>query len=430
MQTIQIVDGQNKPITLISGLEWHPVKEAGLKRNGEIRSFAKEQGFNLKVVRGNNETTHAGYARKLDGAREGFVSLAACVCDRISKATGFGAAENILVAIKLPNETASNWCFVSSRNGVILADGDFTADEVTVRERLTSDSKFSLGWDAIICPSEWDVPRSTQYEFEYFFATEVRSLLEKQGLSEVFINKRLFWLTTVAVLAVLLSASYVAYQKHLKAQFEAKQKALAAEKIRNEKKLNSTALIGILPPLTSRDANTISLAKQCDAALQEVPLSAGGWRLGLVECETSGLTAHWQKNGAPIVDFLVSQPNASINTDGTAGSLKIKIGPVSKPEESIDKLWSKSTIIVAQKVRSEAFGYEYKGTALKPRVTQKTTSRTSAQPMSVITFEATSSLDVVDLANLISAPGVRAQRIVFSIGDGNKKTIHGVQYGK
>lgn len=434
MQTVQIVDGQNKPITLVSGLEWHPLEENGLRRNGEIRQLAKNLRFDLKVVRAELDNPHAGYARTEEGAKLGFISLAACVCERLTKASSFGAAQHLLVALKLPIDSASNWAFVSSRDGTILADGDFAADEVTVRERIRSDAGYAMGWDAIICPASWEVPRSVHYDFDYFFETEQRALLSKLALTEIFVNNRLYWAVGAAVAAGLLVSGGMIYNKQKQEALNAEQAAIEAELAAqaNQSKAPQgpqAKLVTPPPPMAAMDASIMSLAVKCDEALNGVNLSVGRWSVSRVECDNSGLSVAWSKGAGTISELVQAQPASLLSADGLTATLQLPVSGVEKPVEEVEQFWPRSAVAIGQKIRAESFGHEFKPGALsQPAAPAK--GKPVLNTLAGLTFEATGHFSTPDLANLIDAPGVRAHRIVYTFTDGVQKTIHGVQYGK
>lgn len=430
MQTVQIVDNQNKSITLASGLEWHPLVEKGLRRNREIRQLAKRLRCDLKIVRANLDNPHVGYARSEEGGKLGFVSLAACVCERLSNASAFGAALNLLVAFKLPIDGASNWAFVSSRDGIILADGDFAADEMTVRDRIRSDAAYAMGWDAIICPDAWEVPRSVQYDFKYFFETEQRALLSKLALTEIFVTNRLYMAMGAAVAAGLLVSGGMFYYKQKQEALLVEQAALEAEIAAQANQGNvSQAATGQLvmqpPPMSALDANIVSLATQCDEALYGANLAAGQWLVARIECDVNGLNVSWSKGAGTIAELIKAQPASSLSADGLTASLVLPVTGVEKPVEDAEQFWQKSVIALGQKIRAESYGHEFKsGPMTQPVASGKSTS----PAISGLTFEASGQFSTADLANLVDAPGVRAHRITYTLNDG--KTIHGVQYGK
>ncbi len=434
MQTVQIVDNQNRQITLISGLEWHPLKENGLRRNGEIRKLAKTQGFDLKIIRGDAEGAHAGYARTKDGAKLGHVAIAACVCERLSNTSQFGAAQNILVALKLPIEGTKNWVFVSSRDGVILADGDFAANELTVRERLSSDAGYSMGWDVIVCPTSWDIPRSVQLESDYFFKVEQKALFSKIALTEIFVSNRLFWIAGAGLGAGLLASAALMYQTHLQEQEAIAEAVLiqaqTPEVTRNDATVPPLSTVPQTPVIGPMDASAQSLAMACDQALTATDLSAGLWKITSVECDVNGLNVTWTKGIALITDLVHSQPQAKLAPDGSSALLHVTVSGVEKPVENIHDYWPKNTIVIGQKIRSESFGHEYKtgSTTTNPVLTS---NPVGASP-TALAFEATGYLPTPELANLVDAPGVRAHRIVYDFSQALavKKTIIGVQYGK
>jgi hypothetical protein len=432
MQTIQITDGQNKPINLVSGLEWHPLKEVGMKRAAEIRKIAKKQGFDLKIVRSKPEGSHVGFARAVDGAKLGFVSLAACVCEKLAKGSAFGAADNVLVAVRLPIEGSSNWAFISSRDGVILADGDFSADEISVRDRLRSDANFAMGWDAVICPANWEIPRSVDHDFNYFFETEQRALLSKLALAEIFVSTRLYWLAGAAVAAGVLVAAGLHYMKRSQESDLAKQEEaaqLAAIEASNQQ--NGIPLVPVPPALSEKDASVHSLAVACDAALRSAKINAGQWALSTVECDVTGLKVSWAKGNATIAELVRDQPGAYIGHDGLTALIIVPVQGVEKPTEEYEEFWPRNAIALAQKMRSETFGHDYKpGSMTSVPPSPPTPGKPGVAASGGLSFEASAYLDTPDLANLIDGPGLRAQRIVYTFGEGIKKTIFGVQYGK
>jgi hypothetical protein len=367
-----------------------------------------------------------------EGAKLGVVSLAACVCEKLSKGSAFGAADNVLVALRLPTEGAGNWAFVSSRDGVILADGDFTADEISVRERLRSDANFAMGWDAIICPAEWEIPRSVQHDFGYFFETEQRGLLTKLSLSEIFVSNRLYWIAGAAIAAGVLVAGGLQYMKSSNeselAQEEEKA-LLAAMEAENEKK--GIPLVPQGPALSDKDASAQSLAIACDAALKRAKINAGQWSVLVVECDVSGLKISWTKGPATIAELVHEQPEASLAHDGLTALITIPVKGVEKPVEVYEDFWPRNAIALVQKIRAETFGHDYKpGSLTVVPPSPPTPGKPGGAASAGLSFEASAYLDTADLVNLIDGPGLRAQRIVYTFGEGIKKTIFGVQYGK
>jgi hypothetical protein len=431
MQTVQIVDNQNRPITLVSGLEWHPIKENGLRRNAEIRKLAKTQNFDLKIIRSSPDGPHAGYARTKEGAKLGFVSIAACICERLSNTSKYGAAQNILVALKLPIDGANNWAFVSSRDGVILADGDFAADEETVRDRLHSDSGYSMGWDVIVCPLSWEVPRSVQLEFDYFFKVEQKAIFSNIALTEIFVSNRLIWIIGAGLGAGLLVFSGLHYKAHLEKQdsmpeptlSQATTTVIPSEQV-PEKPTPQTPVMGPM------DASAVSLAKACDKALAMIDLSAGQWTMTRVECDVNAMNVTWTKGTALIADLIHSQPLAKLSPDGHSAHLQIAVTGVEKPIEDIQGYWPKNAIVIGQKMRAEAYGHEYESgiTSVRPMAGVNP----GVPAPTTLSFQASAYLPTTDLATLIDAEGVRAHRIVYDFSEDAavKKTIFGVQYGQ
>jgi hypothetical protein len=288
-----------------------------------------------------------------------------------------------------------------------------------------------MGWDVIVCPLSWEVPRSVQLEFDYFFKVEQKAIFSNIALTEVFVSNRLIWIIGAGLGAGLLVFAGLHYKAHLEKQdpmpeptlSQATTTVIPSEQV-PEKPTPQTPVMGPM------DASAVSLAKACDKALAMIDLSAGQWTMTRVECDVNAMNVTWTKGTALIADLVHSQPLAKLSPDGNSALLQIAVKGVEKPIEDIQGYWPKNAIVIGQKMRAESYGHEYASsiTSLRPLAGVNP----GVPAPTALSFQASAYLPTHDLATLIDAEGVRAHRIVYDFSEDAaiKKTIFGVQYGQ
>ncbi len=149
------VDG----MIFISGLFWYPLAGTSQsERAQEIKSLAKEQDFDLYILR-STSTYYVGFAHSDGQARIGVSSAAAVVSKTLELES---SAREFIFVSPLPD---GHWMYVAQRDGVILPDADKCfPNEDAAKSRLLED--ISLGdWSLIIAPDIWGVTGSIERDF-------------------------------------------------------------------------------------------------------------------------------------------------------------------------------------------------------------------------------------------------------------------------
>lgn len=312
MRIISILAGKKK-LDLISGLVWHPLRNTGSARAKEIRNFARESSFDFQVIRG-TDSAHIGFAKKIEGAKSGQVSAAAVIAQSLAVVNG---KSNFLFATALPDDP-SQYLFVSAHQGVILVDGDMVGSAEEIRMRLTQDATYG-GWNAIICPSSWGVPKSIEKNLSYFLNEKSLKSAEKWAIRETKFDSKRVVVPTVLLLALVGAGLYGAnlWKKDQVLKFE--QMRLLNERMLKSQEVAPIEAVKPWLKMVKPDA----FVAACGQAFAQVGVAAGNWRLKSIECAPSGLSVAWSKpNDMAWVSHLKQlRPEAKISDDGLTATV-------------------------------------------------------------------------------------------------------------
>ena len=133
-----------------AGLFWYPLEANADSAAEQINGILTEQSATFYVTRG-KPPFQLGLATGGLDIVAGSVSLAASVADVLSRE----GVRNFIVAME--TDVAGQWCYIAQNQGLLLFDGDFSADGESVRTRISADATGGVAWELIIAPAEWNV---------------------------------------------------------------------------------------------------------------------------------------------------------------------------------------------------------------------------------------------------------------------------------
>lgn len=305
-------------MTFISGLFWYPL--AGVsqsERAQEIKSLAKEQDFDLFVVR-STSTYYVGFAHSDGQARIGVSSAAAVVSKTLEMES---SSREFIFVSPLPD---GQWIYVAQRDGVILPDGDkFFTNEDAAKSRLLED--ISLGdWSLIIAPNIWGVSGSVEREFSDMLPDSGRGkrqihkwwrLSPVNPYDSVFLHGKKILLAFLAVVVGIGGWAY--YQKKLD---------MAA--IEEAKRMANISKPPPPPPEHpwKKQPLPLELVDACTGALSSVKLFPGNWDISGIKCGDGILQVSWQAREFGWIDHIKRIiPDISISGGGRVASLSIPL---------------------------------------------------------------------------------------------------------
>jgi hypothetical protein len=321
MKTVHIFEFGGKGRLFVSGLFWQPLPGmAPAARKAEIEKIAKEQKFDLMVIR-SSDTPQVGFCSTKESGKPGLLSAAAMISKTVDVE---GGDRNLLCATEISND---QWLYVAQRGGVILPDGDQVGTQDQIRARMLEDLSTS-DWGLIYAPSHWGVSKSKERKFEDFFPKKGTKLEFKKWWAIRPVKssiKDLKAYLPVALIAVLLvgGISGYMYWKKLKderelAEFVAQQAALDAA--------NANKVHRLAHPWKTLPRAT-AFGKSCDDALRKVNhLFVGNWSLSAMNCNSGILAITWkrQENGT-IAQFREIEPRVIISDNGNTASLTVPV---------------------------------------------------------------------------------------------------------
>lgn len=305
-------------MTFISGLFWYPL--AGISQSDraqEIKSLAKEQNFDLYILR-STSTYYVGFAHSDGQARIGVSSAAAVVSKTLEMES---SARDFIFVSPLPD---GHWMYVAQRDGVILPDADKCfQNEDAAKSRLLED--ISLGdWSLIIAPDIWGVSGSIEKDFSLMLPETAKGkkqfhkwwkLSPVNPYDSVFLHGK----KIIAGLAFLLIALGVwAYY----------QEKLNMSAIEEAQKLTNINQPPPPPPVHpwKLKPDPIEFTKNCTEALSTVPLFPGNWDLTGMRCAGPSLDISWAARTYGWIDHIKAIiPTISISGAGKVANLSIPL---------------------------------------------------------------------------------------------------------
>lgn len=305
-------------MTFISGLFWYPLAGVGpSERSQEIKSLAKEQDFDLFVVR-STSTYYVGFAHSDGQARMGVASAAAVVSKTLEMES---ASREFIFVSPLPD---GYWMYVAQRDGIILPDGDkFFATEDAAKSRLLED--ISLGdWSLIIAPTIWGVTDSVEREFADLIPDTgkgKRQIHKWWRLSPVNPYDSVFahgkHILVVFVLLVVGMGGWAYYQKKLDMQA-----------IEEAKRLANISKPPPPPPEHPWKKQPLALefVDACTTAVSSIKLFPGNWDLSGIKCADGAIQASWKaRDFGWITHIKEIIPDVVISGGGKVASLSVPL---------------------------------------------------------------------------------------------------------
>lgn len=403
------IDTGKKPLQLVAGLIWHPLEKVGSAQSKEILAYAKSGNDDLKVLR-DGSTPHVGLCKQSDGGKPGQLAIAALIADALL-AKG---QRNYLAAI--PHPTDPNlFLFLSTRDSVILADGDVVGTRDEVRIRLVGDVAYG-GWDTVICPDEWGVLKSTEGNLESFLTPEILSNSKVWRISSISIPWRKAILPVTLFLLFAIAAGYGWHYWQTKQQ-------LAAEILRQQQEevlLGQKSAPTEPPKPWPLMPHAAQFAHNCMQAYRRANLTAGNWTFDSAICENDALTLKWNKTStsAWISHLQMIRPDATIAANTMSATV---ISPLATtPSNDFDTQLPIVTGITSRYFDlASRFGFviEINQMAEPVAVTlpgqAPMDSNLSIASWQVMQLNIDSDLDPITLIKIIDFPGLRLKRIDF-----------------
>lgn len=427
MRIIEFTVGKKK-LELVAGLVWHPVHTTGSARAKEIRELSKTSALDLKVLRG-TESPHVGFAKKSEGGKAGQISAAAVIADTISASDSI---RNFLVALRIPDDK-DQYIFVAVHDGVILADGDMVGTRDEVRVRLTGDSSYEA-WEVIICPGDWGVARSQDKDFADIFSEDSLKSPKRWTLKEVTIAWKKAVLPLILIAVIVTGSTFGFKYWTQKKAAEAELLRMQSEEVAKGQRATIAEPTKPWPTMPS----AVSFAAACKAALQRVGMTAGNWQLKDIECSEGKLTVNWAKpnESAWISHLQAVRPEAQFSADGLSASVSVLV-TTQASNDFTEVLPSQNGISLryydlasryGMAVRIEAPAAPAAPAALPG---QQAGQSAPVAPLSwaVLNVQATTNIDPVQAAGVLSYPGLRLQKITYANKSGLLQyQLTGVQY--
>lgn len=428
MKIIELDSGKRRR-EIVAGLVWHPLHESGASPAKEILAYAKDSESDLKVTR-TGDRVHIGFAKKSEGAKAGQISAAAVIADALIEE---GKGSNALVAIQLPGE-GNSYLFLAIRETIILADGDAIGSRDEIRVRLVGDVSYD-GWDIVICPDEWGVPDSVEKGFDDFFNETSLKSAKRWMLTDVSIAWRKYVVPTLLIVALGVGGSfgwsYWSKKKALEAEIQRQRQA--------EADLGKRAAPAAPPKPWPLLPTPISFATACEKALQSTGLVAGNWLLDKADCDGGRLVVRWTKpnESAWISHLYATRPNVVMSSDGMSASLAQQ-ATATASERFDEVLPSAEDATLRLYDLASRYGLSVRvAGAQSAAAPVALPGQTPAQVPVVaptwteLTFFIATVIEPNELASVLSAPGLRFQRISYSLKSGFLQyQITGVQYAR
>lgn len=426
MRIIEFTLGKRK-LELVAGLVWHPLHNAGGARSKEIRHFADESESDFKVLRG-SESPHVGFARRSDGAKPGQISAAALIADIVG---ANDAHRNFLVAIPIPDDK-DQYLRVVSHAGVILADGDAVGTRDEIRVRLSED--FAYGnWDAIVCPGDWNIPNSEERGFDDFFNEATLKKPRRWALSDVSLRIKKFLVPTLLLLALLFGGLYGFRLWNLKKIAAAEALRLQNEEVMRGQRPTAAAPVKPWPTMPLPGP----FAAACQVAADKAGYTSGNWSFASKECTSNGLQATWNRSSqyAWISHLKLIRPEAQLSSDGNTATVSLPI-TVGVPDDFSEELPNQHDAVLRFIDLSSRYGVAVKiDTPVEPEPPktlpgqQGAVPSTQPPPWTALPIEFKTGIGPVEMASLINSPGLRIQKITYSVVSGAfQYSLSGVQY--
>ena len=310
-----IVDGMR----FISGLFWYPLAGGSQsERAQEIKSLAKEQDFDLYILR-STSTYYVGFAHSDGQARIGVFSAAAVVSKTLELES---SAREFIFVSPLPD---GHWMYVAQRDGVILPDADKCfPNEDAAKSRLLED--ISLGdWSLIIAPDIWGVTGSVERDFVDMLPQSAQGkrqshkwwkLSPVNPYDNIFAHGKKILLGLVIVAVVATGWAYY-------------KKKLDMEALEEARRLAHLAPPPPPPPPEhpwKSKPDPIALVRLCTQTLLTVPVSPGNWDITGILCDGKVLNVSWRARDYGWIDHILQAvPQVNISGEGKVASLSVPL---------------------------------------------------------------------------------------------------------
>lgn len=408
MRIIEIGSGK-KPLQLVAGLVWHPLEKIGSAQSKEILAYAKAGNDDLKILR-DGSTPHVGLGKQSDGGKSGQLAIAARVAD-VLLAEG---CRNCLVALQHPTDQ-SLFLFTSTRDNVILADGDVVGTRDEIRVRLVGDVAYG-GWDVVICPDEWGVLNSTERDLGSFLAPEHLGNGKAWRISDISLPWRKAVLPVGIFVIVAIATSVGWHFWQIKQQQAAELLRIQQEEVLLGQKLAPTAPPKPWPLMP----HASQFAQACTQAYRRANLIAGNWALDSVICENGALTIKWNKanKSAWISHLRMARPDAIISADTMIATVVTPIATT--PANDFD---SQLPIVSGITSHYQDLASRFNFTIGINQIIEPvpitlpgqtaTSSMESTASWQVMQLTIATNLDPITLIGIIDYPGLRLKRIDF-----------------
>lgn len=307
----------------VVGLFWQPLSSASAsERKKEIKTLAKELGFDLAVLR-QGDTQSVGFtdSKQLGKSKKGIYSAAAIVSKSLEME--FEAKDFIFIT-KLPD---GQWFYVAQRQSSILPDGDVLfASEDAARAQCME--HMSLGeWGLVVAPELWGIQGAVERNFGELLPKDKKGKLKRHawwalapvggGLgAQLSVHSGKIIIGVASISAVVVGSMLYNNWQAKKAAEEAMLAAMLDESGQ------------LIPP--ERPWKNAPLAQDffssCRNAVSSQNLFPGNWALSEVNCVAGSLSIAWHpKQGGWIKHLRQIVPGATISMDGTSASLQASL---------------------------------------------------------------------------------------------------------
>lgn len=417
--------------TFVAGLFWHPLpaRASTAVRNAEIRKLAKEQTFDLMVVR-TMGSPQVGFGVSDSGMVAGMYSAAAIISKGIEIE---GLSRNTLCALQI---TDRKWYYFAQRDGITLPNGDQIGEEDEMRSKILEQISVTDDWETIIAPEHWNIPQSTERSFVSFIPKkgkkgdkyDYKSWWTLRPVHRKLVNVKLMgWTALLSAIAVSGAYGYV----HYRAYVENKQMSEITAQTAAQSLLAPKAQPKPEHPWKQQPA-AVAFANACGAALESVPsLFPANWDPTSIVCAGGTTTVTWKRpESGTLTELLQEEKRAAISADGNTATLVIPTPHQASADDHLDTVLSRVNAMnsTAQSLSLALSFVEQKQKAMLPGDKPTTSDQIVEWGSKDWTVSATL-LDPATVALALDGKGFRINSISTTFDGGvMKRTIQGTQY--
>ena len=416
----------------VCGLLWQSLSNPRELR-AEATDLARKLNFDLLVLRKDLGLAQAGFASSREGAQPGMLSLGALVASVVAvKGVQHDGrrqpAASWLAAFRLGDD---RWAYFAVRDESFLPSGDFAGTRAEVLDRLYADSGLG-GWNAVIGD-----PELADQGFHNFEAASLEDFLPRSSGRRLWLSsawalvsvershRKAMALAGAIALTLVVMAGVWWQQQHSAGQSLARERALQSAE---QRRVDELAKALPPPPWPGKPAPR-ELARACASRLEF--FAPGGWRLDEYMCSTSQATHAWSRGDSAVSYLLEQVPKATVDLAGEHARYAQPL--------SLETGMSEDLLVADDLLRPLVSRFQQLGLRLNLKPPAPPPQPATALPgvrqftppvpeWKTYTFSLQAGgLPLVDIASVLSQPGVRVNTLAYRQGDW---FLEGVAYAK